>query len=199
MRFRELRRPGLIKSIVTPVRYLLGTPDQRGVTGDGGRSGEGVRKPFAGARSRQHREERSGDGHSVRPSGRGSRERPGGGNGGAGSGPVSGLQCYSCNVIVGKGQMDVGCYNPEVIACSDSYKGFKHRFCIRTESVVTGIPLTLGCATSRHCQQHELPGVRIQCCEADLCNRAAMMGLHSILICICCFISLVFLGFFFVE
>lgn len=36
-----------------------------------------------------------------------------------------------------------------------------------------GILLTSGCATSRHCQQHELPGVRIHCCDSDLCNSAA--------------------------
>ncbi|MEQ2197199.1 hypothetical protein XENOCAPTIV_025283, partial [Xenoophorus captivus] len=33
-----------------------------------------------------------------------------------------------------------------------------------------GIALTSGCATSRHCQQQELPGVRIHCCDSDLCN-----------------------------
>lgn len=33
-----------------------------------------------------------------------------------------------------------------------------------------GIVLTSGCATSRHCQQQELPGVRIHCCGSDLCN-----------------------------
>ncbi|KAM6902169.1 uncharacterized protein FYW49_015803 isoform 2-T2 [Xenentodon cancila] len=33
-----------------------------------------------------------------------------------------------------------------------------------------GIVLTSGCATSRHCQQQELPGVRIHCCDSDLCN-----------------------------
>lgn len=36
--------------------------------------------------------------------------------------------------------------------------------------VVLGILLTSGCATSRHCQQQELPGVRIHCCDTDLCN-----------------------------
>ncbi len=35
-----------------------------------------------------------------------------------------------------------------------------------------GIVLTSGCATSRHCQQQELPGVRIHCCDSDLCNSA---------------------------
>lgn len=35
-----------------------------------------------------------------------------------------------------------------------------------------GIVLTSGCATSRHCQQQELPGVRIHCCDSDLCNGA---------------------------
>lgn len=37
-------------------------------------------------------------------------------------------------------------------------------------SAALGIVLTSGCATSRHCQQHELPGVRIHCCASDLCN-----------------------------
>lgn len=36
-----------------------------------------------------------------------------------------------------------------------------------------GIVLTSGCATSRHCQQQELPGVRIHCCDSDLCNSAS--------------------------
>lgn len=35
-----------------------------------------------------------------------------------------------------------------------------------------GMVLTSGCATSRHCQQQELPGVRIHCCDTDLCNSA---------------------------
>lgn len=39
-------------------------------------------------------------------------------------------------------------------------------------TVVLGIVLTSGCATSRHCQQQELPGVNIHCCETDLCNTA---------------------------
>lgn len=37
-----------------------------------------------------------------------------------------------------------------------------------------GIVLTSGCATSRHCQQQELPGVRIHCCDSDLCNSAPL-------------------------
>lgn len=112
---------------------------------------------------------------------------------------VSGLQCYGCNIIVGTKYVDMGCSNPEVITCSHSHQGFKHRFCIKTESgesarlsaqskprslaaslpdaprsacfaVVLGSLLTSGCATSRHCQQQELPGVRIHCCDTDLCN-----------------------------
>lgn len=120
---------------------------------------------------------------------------------------VSGLQCYGCNIIVGTKNVDKGCSHPEVITCSHSHQGFKHRFCIKTESgecgaeaarpiwdripepwawgraggtpdaplcaclaVVLGTPLTSGCATSRHCQQQELPGVRIHCCDTDLCN-----------------------------
>ncbi len=47
---------------------------------------------------------------------------------------VSGLQCYGCNVFHGQKYVDVGCSNPEVITCTHSHKGFKHRFCIRTES-----------------------------------------------------------------
>ncbi|KYO23372.1 ly6/PLAUR domain-containing protein 1-like [Alligator mississippiensis] len=47
---------------------------------------------------------------------------------------VSGLQCYSCNVIVGTKHVDAGCSSPEVVTCSHSHQGFKHRFCIKTES-----------------------------------------------------------------
>ncbi|XP_025917853.1 ly6/PLAUR domain-containing protein 1-like [Apteryx rowi] len=83
---------------------------------------------------------------------------------------VSGLQCYGCNIIVGTRYVDMGCSNPEVVTCSRSHQGFKHRFCLKTESAVLGIPLTSGCATSRHCQQQELPGLRIHCCDTDLCN-----------------------------
>ncbi|KAJ1185888.1 hypothetical protein NDU88_002674 [Pleurodeles waltl] len=80
-RFRELRRPGLIKSITTPVRCLLGAPARWGVSGDSGRAGQGVRRSLADARSRGHRafrpriecalrsEERGDDGLAVRPSG----------------------------------------------------------------------------------------------------------------------------------
>ncbi|KAG5834711.1 hypothetical protein ANANG_G00264490 [Anguilla anguilla] len=83
-----------------------------------------------------------------------------------------GLQCYGCNIIQERRYVDVGCSNPEVITCSHSHKGFKHRFCLKTESTALGIVLTSGCATSRHCQQQELPGVRIHCCDTDLCNSA---------------------------
>ncbi|KAL0979742.1 hypothetical protein UPYG_G00188970 [Umbra pygmaea] len=82
------------------------------------------------------------------------------------------LQCYGCNILQGKTYVNVGCSSPEVITCSHSHKGFKHRFCIRTESNALGIVLTSGCATSRHCQQQELPGVQIHCCSSDLCNSA---------------------------
>ncbi|XP_061655284.1 uncharacterized protein LOC133489949 [Phyllopteryx taeniolatus] len=85
---------------------------------------------------------------------------------------VEGLQCYGCNIIQGQRYVDVGCSNPEVLTCTHSHKGFKHRFCIKTESTALGIVLTSGCATSRHCQQQELPGVRIHCCDSDLCNSA---------------------------
>lgn len=47
---------------------------------------------------------------------------------------VKGLQCYGCNIIQGQRYVDVGCSNPEVITCAHSHKGFKHRFCIKTES-----------------------------------------------------------------
>ncbi|KAJ8006091.1 hypothetical protein DPEC_G00124660 [Dallia pectoralis] len=80
------------------------------------------------------------------------------------------LQCYGCNILQGQKYIDVGCSSPEVITCTHSHKGFKHRFCIRTESSALGIVLTSGCATSRHCQQQELPGVQIHCCGRDLCN-----------------------------
>ncbi|KAJ7308242.1 hypothetical protein JRQ81_008767 [Phrynocephalus forsythii] len=83
---------------------------------------------------------------------------------------AAGLQCYGCNVLVGSRSVAAGCTSPEVITCSHSHQGFKHRFCIKMESVVLGILLTSGCATSRHCQQQELPGVRIHCCTKDLCN-----------------------------
>ncbi|CAH2316693.1 Hypothetical predicted protein [Pelobates cultripes] len=97
------------------------------------------------------------------------------------SGLVSGLQCYGCNIIAGAKYIDMGCTNPEVITCSQTHKGFKQRFCIKTESVVLGILLTSGCATSRHCQQQELPGVRIHCCDTDLCNNSPHLALHSVL------------------
>ncbi|KAJ8408682.1 hypothetical protein AAFF_G00253170 [Aldrovandia affinis] len=83
-----------------------------------------------------------------------------------------GLQCYGCNIIQERRYVDVGCSKPEVITCSHSHKGFKHRFCLKTESTALGIVLTSGCATSRHCQQQELPGVRIHCCDSNLCNTA---------------------------
>ncbi|KAL4609443.1 hypothetical protein GN956_G23567 [Arapaima gigas] len=83
-----------------------------------------------------------------------------------------GLQCYACNIGPGRKTIDVGCISPEVVTCTHSHKGFKHRFCIKTESTSSGIVLTSGCATSRHCQQQELPGVRIHCCDSDLCNGA---------------------------
>lgn len=43
-----------------------------------------------------------------------------------------------------------------------------------------GIVLTSGCATSRHCQQQELPGVRIHCCDSDLCNSATPRQARSL-------------------
>ncbi|RXN13300.1 ly6 PLAUR domain-containing 1-like protein [Labeo rohita] len=93
---------------------------------------------------------------------------------------VDGLQCYGCNVFHGQKYVDVGCTNPEVITCTHSHKGFKHRFCIKTESTALGIVLTSGCATSRHCQQQELPGVSIHCCDSDLCNSATRRPAHSL-------------------
>ncbi|KAA0716342.1 hypothetical protein E1301_Tti001777 [Triplophysa tibetana] len=47
---------------------------------------------------------------------------------------AEGLQCYACNIVHEQRYVDVGCSSPEVITCSHSHKGFKHRFCIRTES-----------------------------------------------------------------
>ncbi|KAK2911430.1 hypothetical protein Q8A67_003563 [Cirrhinus molitorella] len=94
--------------------------------------------------------------------------------------PFDGLQCYGCNVFHGQKYVDVGCTNPEVITCTHSHKGFKHRFCIKTESTALGIVLTSGCATSRHCQQQELPGVSIHCCDSDLCNSATRRPAHSL-------------------
>ncbi|OCT65322.1 hypothetical protein XELAEV_18041562mg [Xenopus laevis] len=92
-----------------------------------------------------------------------------------------GLQCYGCNIISGAKYIDMGCSNPDIITCSHSHKGFKQRFCIKTESVVLGMLLTSGCATSRHCQQQELPGVRIHCCDTDLCNSGAPHVPHALL------------------
>ncbi|XP_077093622.1 uncharacterized protein LOC143745403 [Siphateles boraxobius] len=92
---------------------------------------------------------------------------------------VDGLQCYGCNVFHGQKYVDVGCVRPEVITCTHSHKGFKHRFCIKTESTALGIVLTSGCATSRHCQQKELPGVSIHCCDSDLCNSATLWRPHT--------------------
>ncbi|XP_043386755.1 ly6/PLAUR domain-containing protein 1-like [Chelonia mydas] len=110
---------------------------------------------------------------------------------------ASGLQCYGCNIIVGTKYVDMGCSNPEVITCSQSHQGFKHRFCIKTESVVLGILLTSGCATSRHCQQQELPGVRIHCCDADLCNGSPRPALpHYTLSSCCLLVSSVIVAFF---
>ncbi|XP_035386105.1 uncharacterized protein LOC118242024 [Electrophorus electricus] len=86
---------------------------------------------------------------------------------------ASGLQCYACNIVEGQRYVDVGCSSPEVITCSRSHKGFKQRFCIKTESTASGTVLTSGCATSRHCHTEELPGVRIHCCDSDLCNSAS--------------------------
>ncbi|KAJ3606046.1 hypothetical protein NHX12_028089 [Muraenolepis orangiensis] len=119
---------------------------------------------------------------------------------------VQGLQCYGCNIIQGQRYVDVGCSNPEVLTCSHSHKGFKHRFCIRTESTPSALSppppnggfLSIGSGYNtpghfpgdksdsrsspvpvrrtgledRHCQQQELPGVRIHCCGSDLCNSA---------------------------
>ncbi|XP_051513877.1 uncharacterized protein LOC127417729 [Myxocyprinus asiaticus] len=94
---------------------------------------------------------------------------------------ADGLRCYACNIIHDQRYVDVGCSRPEVITCSHSHKGFKHRFCIRTESVALGIMLTSGCATSRHCHTEELPGVKIHCCDSDLCNSAIRWQKHTLL------------------
>ncbi|KAG8536045.1 hypothetical protein GDO81_027205 [Engystomops pustulosus] len=96
------------------------------------------------------------------------------------SAAAHGLRCYSCNIISGSRSIDEGCTSPEPVTCSQSHQGFKQRFCIRTESVVLGKLLTSGCATSRHCHQHELPGVRIRCCDTDLCNGATLPTTHRL-------------------
>ena len=59
-----------------------------------------------------------------------------------------------------------------------------------------GIVLTSGCATSRHCQQQELPGVRIHCCDSDLCNSSPSWHL-SILHYVCALCSLLLLRMWF--
>ncbi|XP_074083730.1 CD59B glycoprotein-like [Macrotis lagotis] len=96
---------------------------------------------------------------------------------------AQGLQCYACNVMVGTQHIDPGCSKPEIVTCSESHQGFKHKFCIKTESVVQGILFTSSCATSRHCQQQEIPGVHIHCCQTDLCNSslrtAQALGMFS--------------------
>ncbi|KAJ1112598.1 hypothetical protein NDU88_000860 [Pleurodeles waltl] len=51
-RFRELRRPGLIKSIVTPAYCLLDAQACRGASGDSGRTREETRGLPVGARDR---------------------------------------------------------------------------------------------------------------------------------------------------
>ncbi|KAJ1175603.1 hypothetical protein NDU88_000890 [Pleurodeles waltl] len=55
MRFCELRRPGLTKSIVTPAYCLLDTPACRGASGDSGRMREEARGSPVGARGRRCR------------------------------------------------------------------------------------------------------------------------------------------------
>ncbi|XP_050966705.1 uncharacterized protein LOC127165832 [Labeo rohita] len=94
---------------------------------------------------------------------------------------ADGLQCYACNIVHNQRYVDVGCSSPEVITCSHSHKGFKHRFCIRTESVALGVMLTSGCATARHCHTEELPGVNIHCCDSDLCNSATRWRTSTLL------------------
>lgn len=60
-------------------------------------------------------------------------------------------------------------------------------------SAALGIVLTSGCATSRHCQQQELPGVRIHCCDSDLCNSSPSWEPHTLHL-ICALGSLLLLG-----
>lgn len=59
-------------------------------------------------------------------------------------------------------------------------------------SAALGYVLTSGCATSRHCQQQELPGVRIHCCDSDLCNSTPFWR-PSIVHYICALFSLLLL------
>ncbi|XP_045890808.1 uncharacterized protein LOC123960208 [Micropterus dolomieu] len=85
-----------------------------------------------------------------------------------------GLQCLGCNVGGGRGRgrgyVELGCGQPETINCSRTERGFKLRFCITTYSKSLDLVLSRGCATSRHCQQTELPGVSVACCDWSLCN-----------------------------
>ncbi|CAN0251353.1 uncharacterized protein LOC144948385 [Lampetra fluviatilis] len=79
------------------------------------------------------------------------------------------LRCFACNVVVKHRELDFGCTNPQVITCS-SPQGFKERFCFTAESVAHGAVVSRSCATSRQCHEVAIPGVRVHCCEEDLCN-----------------------------
>ncbi|KAM3611034.1 uncharacterized protein V6R79_012700 [Siganus canaliculatus] len=95
------------------------------------------------------------------------------------------LQCFGCNVGGGRGRgrgyVELGCSQPEVINCSQTERGFKLRSCLTTYSRSLDLVLSRGCATSRHCQQAELPGVSVECCDWSLCNGATGRGAGPVL------------------
>ncbi|KAK5871793.1 hypothetical protein PBY51_004652 [Eleginops maclovinus] len=66
--------------------------------------------------------------------------------------------------------MQWGCADSQVMNCSRTDGGFKLKHCITTYSRSLDLVLSRGCATSRHCQQTELPGVSLACCDWSLCN-----------------------------
>ncbi|KAG7489553.1 hypothetical protein JOB18_014827 [Solea senegalensis] len=98
------------------------------------------------------------------------------------------LQCFGCNVGGGRGYVELGCSKPEVINCSGTKSGFKLRSCITTYSQSLDLIMSRGCATSRHCQQAELPGVLVTCCDWSLCN-GSRWWVGSVIAVVTCFIS----------
>ncbi|KAJ1088293.1 hypothetical protein NDU88_001451 [Pleurodeles waltl] len=111
-RFRELRRPGLTKSILTPVYCLLVIPVCRGASGDGGCTGAESRGLPVGARGRQCRaaaglpraavrgEERGEPDLTVRPRGPEIRRRTSGATGSIGRGPADLVVCSGPGPVV---------------------------------------------------------------------------------------------------
>lgn len=74
---------------------------------------------------------------------------------------VNGLQCYGCNIIQGQRYVDIGCTNPEVLTCTHSHKGFKHRFCIKTESSesVSNVPELMTVSINACLHLQSLPSI----------------------------------------